>query len=120
MKQTRLILALFLWLLPCPLNASEVSFLKFCEYLEMDSEDLSKDAKAVTISCVAFIKGVIETHAAMVLEKKIEPQFCKPPRISYGKVGLMYVDYAGNHSRKSFQSEAEFLLQALKAAYPCN
>lgn len=119
MKKTCLLLALCVWLYPATSETTEVSFLKFCEYMEVDSEALSKDAKAVTISCVAFIKGVVESHTALVQDKKIKPQFCKPSSLSYGKIGMMYIKYAKNHSQKTDQSDADFLLQALRKSYPC-
>ncbi|MDH3973524.1 MAG: Rap1a/Tai family immunity protein [Deltaproteobacteria bacterium] len=119
MKKICLLITLMLFLYPGYSRAMEVNFLKFCEFLEVDSEELSKDAKAVTISCVAFIKGVVEAHKALVMENKIKPQFCKPSRVTYGKIGLMYLEYERKHSPKPHQNEAEFLLQALKDAYPC-
>lgn len=119
MKKICLLFFVLLTLFPSVSGASEVSFLKFCEFLEADSKDLTKDEKAITISCVAFITGVVEMHSALVLDKKMEPQFCKPPRVTYGKIGLMYLEYARKNPQKPYQSEAEYLLQALKEAYPC-
>ena len=102
-----------------PAGAADTMFLKYCGFLGVEADQLTKDEKAVTISCVAFIKGVLDTHSALALRKEIKPLYCKPARASYGDVGKMYVEYAEKHPPKSHHNEAEILLEALKAAYPC-
>jgi len=119
MKKIVLSLILLFSLYPNTSEATEVRFLKFCDFLEADSEELTKDEKAITISCVAFIKGVVETHSTLVLKKKIKPQFCKPPKVTHGQIGLKYLEYARKVPPKSYQNEAEYLLQALIESYPC-
>ena len=119
MKKVLLTLILLFVFSPNITEATEVSFLNFCKYLEADSEELTKDEKAITISCVAFIKGVVETHSALVLQKEIKPQFCKPPKATHGQIGLKYLEYSRKTPPKSYQNEAEYLLQALKTIYPC-
>ena len=120
MKKISLILAVLVYLSPTYAGAAKVSFLSFCSNLELDEESLPTEVKALTISCVAFIRGVTETHTALVLKKKIEPIYCKPARISDGDIGRMYVKYAKKHPPRSNISESEILLEALKETYPCD
>ncbi len=120
MKKISLILAVLVYLSPTYAEAGKVSFLKFCSNLELDEASLPTEIKALTISCVAFIRGVTETHSALVLKKKIEPLYCKPARITGGDIGRMYVKYAKKHPPRSNISESEILLEALKETYPCD
>lgn len=120
MKKIPLILVVLLCLSSSHTVAGGVSFLGFCSNLELDESTLPTEIKAITISCVAFISGVTQTHSALVLEKKIEPLYCKPARISDGDVGRMYVKYAKKHPPRPNISESEILLEALKETYPCD
>lgn len=120
MKKISLILAVLVYLSPTYAEAAKVSFLSFCSTLEVDEESLPTEVKALTISCIAFISGVTQTHSALVLKKKTEPLYCKPGRLTDGDIGRMYVKYAKKHPPRPNISESEILLEALKETYPCD
>ena len=120
MKKITLVLALLLCFSLNYAAAGGVSFLGFCNNLEFDEDSLPTEIKAITISCVAFISGVTQTHSALVLEKKIKPLYCKPARITDGDIGRMYAKYVKKHPPRANISESEILLDALKETYPCD
>ena len=120
MKKTILIIALSFLMIPSFAPAAgNVTFLTFCNNLEFDPETMPKEVKALTISCVAFITGVTETHDKLVAEKKIEPLYCLSKRLTNGDVAAMYKDYVKTHPPEPGDSEAETLLKAMKETYPC-
>ena len=99
--------------------SGEVRYLSFCRHLDADPETIPTSVKAVTISCVAFITGVVETHKTIFLETGIAPLYCKPSRTTYGDVARMYNEYAIKNPPEAGISETEALLKALKKNYPC-
>ena len=119
MKYPYFLIVLLLLSFPGFALAEEISFLKYCNFLEVDADELTKDEKAITISCVAYVKGVLDTHSTLSMGKNIKPLYCKPARVTYGDVGRMYADYARDNPPKPNINEAEALMEALKKAYPC-
>lgn len=120
MKKTGLLFALLLLMMPnFAAAAGEVSFLGFCNNLRYSPNSMPKEVKALTISCVAFITGVTETHDKLVAEKKIKPLYCKPKQFTNGDIASMYKDYVKTHPPKPGDSEAETLLAAMKETYAC-
>ncbi|MDT8317300.1 MAG: Rap1a/Tai family immunity protein [bacterium] len=120
MKKISLVLAFLICMSSTYAVAGGVSFLGFCSNLEIDEDTLPTEIKAITISCVAFISGVTQTHSALVLEKKIKPLYCKPAIVTNGDIGRMYAKYVKKHPPRANLSESEILLEALQETYPCD
>ena len=119
MKKVLFFVVTFICLNTAQSSGTEISFLNFCNYLEVDEASLTKDEKAITISCIAFISGITQTHASLVAKKKIKPLYCKPAVVSNGDIGRLYARHMRSHKAEEGVADSDRLIKLLKETYPC-
>jgi len=91
-----------------------------CQYVEKPSADRSSVEADKALACLAYVRGLIDGYELGRIGETGRAMFCMPEEATLHQAALVVVKYLRDHPQDLHHSDAEVVLYALAAGFPCH
>lgn len=107
-------------------STSGNAFVRSCSSIEKDDSQTTRTDFTNTVSCVAYVEGVVQGVQVEIAYSKgttgNEPPspFCLPDSAENGQIVRVILKYVRNHPEEAHKSTVSLTIEAMREAFPCH